>query len=266
MFASANLTRARRARRRLRLSSLYGALTLLASMLAAAALTGCSYHEKLKQPSMMVSPYDHPQLWAVVPFTNESGVSVVQTDHVADLFTEQAEEIDGIATVPVNRVIVAMRRLNMRSVATPADAMSLMRALGVDGLIVGTVTSYEPYPPLKLGAAIQLYRNESQQLSKSLDPVEVTRAPTEHIAAGMVASNPSAAQASGVFDASNHQTLAWLNQYAAGRAAPDSAYGERIYLASMEMFTQFVAYRLLHDLLDSERIRLQPPATEEKPR
>ena len=31
---------------------------------------------------------------------------------------------------------------------------------------------------------------------------------------------------------------------------PGSAYGKRIYLASMEMYTQFVAYRLLHDLLE----------------
>src|ERR1043165_2905718 len=90
------------------------------------------------------------------PFINESGVSIVKTDHIADLFTEQTEEVEGIATVPVNRVLAAMRRLEMRTVPPPADANSLMNLLGVDGLIVGTISTYDPYPPPKLGAAVQL--------------------------------------------------------------------------------------------------------------
>ena len=76
----------------------------------------------------------------------------------------------------------------------------------------------------------------------------------------MIGNTPSS-QASGIFDAGNHQTLLWLNEYAASRSAPDSAYGQRIYLYRMDLYTQFAAYRLLHDLLASERARLLPVQT-----
>ena len=70
-------------------------------------------------------------------------------------------------------------------------------------------------------------------------------------------SDPTA-QAAGVFNAANHQTLERLSQYAGPRSVPDSAYGTDIYLVSMELYTQFVSYRLIHDLLAFERARLTP--------
>ena len=230
--------------------------------LIAIALCGCAGPEKLQQPAALTSPYERTQLWAVAPLANESGVSIVNSDRIADLFAEQAEQVHGINAVPVNRVILAMRKLDMQTVATPRHAFDLMNALGVDGLIVGTMTAYDPYQPLKLGAAIQLYRRERQHHASDIDPVELTRAPTERALPGMLSSDLPAAQASGIFDAANHATLAQLEEFAAGRTEPQSAYGKRIYLVNMEMYTQFVAYRLMHDLLQQERIRLTPTATQ----
>jgi hypothetical protein len=235
------------------------------ALICAAAMiiiAGCSGREKLEEPKALASPYERTQLWAVAPFSNESGVSIVQPDRIADLFAEQAEQVLGINAVPVNRVLLAMRKLDLRTVATPRDAGALMNALGVDGLIVGTVTAYEPYQPLKLGAAVQLYLRERPGSYSDIDPVEVTRSRTEVALPGMLSSDMPTAQASGIFDASNHQTVAQLEEYAAGRTEPHSAYGKRIYTVSMEMYTQFVAFRLMHDLLESERIRIAPPATQ----
>jgi hypothetical protein len=244
---------------RLRLSAFIVALLILAMFCIAA----CGpRRERLQSPVTLNAPYDRPQLWAVAPFVNESGVSIVKSDRVADIFAEQCEEIEGVSMVPVNRVLAAMRKLQLQSVSSPADAKALINALGVDGLIVGTVTSYDPYPPPKMGAAVQLFhRDVSSQLSQ-LDPVQVTRAANDRISPGAVANEHPIAQASGLFDASNHQTLMWLEQYAAGRTELNSAYGTRIYLVNMELYTQFVAYRLLHDLLAVERARVQPEPTQ----
>ena len=53
-----------------------------------------------------------------------------------------------------------------------------------------------------------------------------------------------------MFDASNHRTLAWLQDYTTGRDDPDSAFnGIDRYMVSMDWYAQFVCYRLLHDLL-----------------
>jgi hypothetical protein len=244
--------------RRLRLRA-FGYLCFLLFFLS---LVSCTSTEKLKPPIALQSPYEHTQLWAVAPFANESGVSIVNSDRIADLFVEQAQQIEGVETVPVNRVLLAMRKLQLRSIATTAEARSLMNALGVEGLIVGTVTVYDPYQPPKLAAAIQLYRRDRPGPSNDIDPIEITRARTETPLMGAVSTNDPVAHAAGVFDAANHQTLMQLDEYATGRSVPDSAFGRRIYLVNMEMYTQFVAYRLLSDLLERERARLNPEATQ----
>lgn len=236
-------------------------LAMLLALLAA-CLCACNLQEKLQPPSALSSPYEHQQLWAVAPLANESGVSTVRTDRIADALIEQIEQVQGVNAVPLNRVLGTMRRLQMRSIGSPLEANTLMNALGVDGLMVGTVTLYDPYSPPKLGAAIQLYHREAPEPPMAVDPVKLSRASTELEAPAAMSQLAPIAQASGVFDASNHQTLAWLNEYAAGRTEPGSAYGQRIYLVNMDLYTQFVAYRLLHDLLDSERARLTPAATQ----
>jgi hypothetical protein len=220
-------------------------------------LCGCESKSKLTSPAILTAPYDRTQLWAVVPPINESGSSALRTDRIADAFTEQTEEVQGIDTVAVNRVIMAMRRLGLTSVTTPNDANAMMNLLGVDGLIVGTVTAYDPYPPLKLGMAVQLFTRDQPQ-APQVDPVKLTRAPTELPAPGAMNSMRPGAQASGIFDASNHQTLMWLNEFASGRSQPKSAYGNDVYLVSMDLYTQFVAYRLMLNLLSAERARLMP--------
>ncbi len=230
-------------------------------MAAGAPLPACSSKTPLQAPATLASPYPGVQLWAVAPFANESGVSSVDTQRIADHFVEEIEQAEGLNAVAVNRAIAAMRRLDMAAVATPAHAASLIKALGVDGLIVGTVTAYDPYQPLKFGAAIQLYRGEPGHRN-DIDPVAMTRSRSEPASPGALRSDVPAAQASGVFDASNHQVIQWREQYAAGRAVPGSAYGTAIYTVDMELYTQFVAYRLLHDLLQAERARTTPAATQ----
>ncbi len=240
---------------RARLMRIGAAIMLMIA--AAFALPACSLEPKLTAPSALAAPYGQPQVWAIAPFINESGVSIVEGDRVADAFAIEAQLIDGIDTLPVNRVISAMRRLGLTAVTTPAQARSLLNALGADGLIVGTVTAYDPYQPPKFGAAIALFISESAR-SQHFDPTKLTRARTDEIAPGMMPDNAPSAQAAGIFDGSNHQTLVWLGEYATGRNEPGSAFGQRIYLVRMDLFTQFAAHRLLHDLLAREQARLAP--------
>jgi len=247
-----------------RRGALCRATTATVALLAFAP--GCTTVQPLDQPMMLRAPYATGQLWAVAPFANESGSLVPQTDHIADLLAEQIQQAEGLDVVPVNRVIAAMRQLEMDSIQSPHEAAMLLRTLGVDGLIVGTITAYDAYPPPKLGAAIQLFRREVHASYSDLDPHALVRAPTDQSPVTVVPRPAPSAQAAGVYDASNHQTLAWLDEYARGRTEPDSAYGAHAYLVSMELFTEFVSYRLLHDLLAFEQSGGQPQDMQEPPR
>lgn len=229
------------------------------SLLLTAAICGCG--PKLVQPVELRSPYPQRQVWAVVPFSNESGISIVDPYRMADLCAAQAQQVYGIDTLPVNRVIAAMQQCDLPAVTSAADAMMLMNVLNIDGLIVGTVTAYDPYPPPTLGIAAELHVRSARDRWSGLDPQTIVRDPRGEAAAGELGPQNPIAQAAGVFDARNNQTLLWLNDFATGRTIPDSAYGKDIYLVNMELYTQFVCYRVLHDLLAIEQARLHPAAT-----
>ena len=71
-----------------------------------------------------------------------------------------------------------------------------------------------------------------------------------------VGSDEAMAQAAGIWDASNHRTLATLERYAQGRTRLNSAYGPDLHLVDMDLYTQFVAYQLVEKLLRDEQNRL----------
>jgi hypothetical protein len=230
-----------------------------------AAMAGCQ-PAALTEPIRLVAPYAEQQLWGVAPFANESGFSLVDTASISDAFMEQAQQADGIDGIPVNRVIQALRELGGETVSTEADAMAVMTMLDLDALVVGTVTAYDPYRPMKLGLATQLFVRPDHPALDGLDSRELTYATSGHVSAASLGPHGPRAQAAGIFDASNHQTLRWLERYAAGRSEPDSAYGHDLFLVSMDLYTEFVCHRLLRDLLSQEWARVGPVASAEKTR
>ncbi len=233
---------------------------LAAVVLVGGLAGGCG--RKLKQPDVLASPYPGVRLWAVAPLANESGVSAVDAYRVADLFTQQVQQVDGINTVPVNRVVLAMRHAGLEAVRSSADAMQLIQLLEVDALVVGTVTAWDPYPPPTLGMAVLLFARSGDHAS-GVDPRELVRATSSDVAPGELGPPGAIAQAAGIFDGRNNETLAWLEAFATGRIEPDEPFGADVYLMDMELYTQFVSYRLIHDLLGFEQRRLTPVENEE---
>jgi hypothetical protein len=239
--------------RRRRSAALLLFVTLIAIAALGAALGGCDTEPKLIPPTRLASPLSERQLWAVAPFENESGVSVVDGARLADLFAQEAQQAQGIDLVPVNRVIAAMRHLRLPRVATAADAQALVQLLQVDGLIIGTVTAYDPYRPPILGLAVQLWISP-RVTQTAFNPRDLVTSSSGEIAPAAMSPAQPTAQASGVFDASEHDTLLALRQYSVGRTEIESPYGSDGYLVNIELYTKFVSHRLMDALLSE----LQP--------
>ncbi|MEE2908646.1 MAG: hypothetical protein VX527_12540 [Planctomycetota bacterium] len=224
--------------------------SLLTGCLLLCLMTACEHSRKLQQPQRLSAPYGWTALWAVAPLVNESGTTAVNTIRISDSLTEELQQVEGINTVPVTRTLAVMHKLRMRAVTTQQDARTLMDTLGVDGLIVGTVTAWDPYSPPTLGLALQLFTNDDRLNSPRTDsfPDQSTRTSR--------AGPSAAAQAAGIFDASDHTTLESLAIFATGRTHPSSVYGADIYLMKMDLYTKFVAHQLLAGLLRNEQQRL----------
>lgn len=236
---------------------------VLALSVIACLLTACGDEgPRLSNPRVLTAPYDPAQgdlVWGVAPLRNETGTSALDTLSVTDALAKAVEQVRGIRTVPVNRAIETMRSLDMRGVNTPSDAKKLAQAMGVDALVVGSVTAWDPYDPPVIGLSLALHADPGVLVGHrgELDARKLSRLSTEFdpAARSRYVDRPVTV-ASDVLDARDHGVLLDLRAYAEGRADPESALGWRVYTASMELYTEFAAYHAVRTLLDQEWVRL----------
>jgi hypothetical protein len=226
-----------------------------------ACAVGCESTEPLSDPHHHASPYPATKLWAVAPFANESGFSAVDGMAFADRLTQQLQQVRNLDVLPVNRVLEAMRARRMADVRSVEQAMALLETLGVDGLLVGTITAWDPYTPPKIGATVQLISRRSGAMNVE-DTRRLSSASTDVALPGLTRHAQPVARASWHFDAANHRVLADLQTYAQGRVPPDSPAGWRRYLNSMDLFSEFVSHELMRMIFAAEWDRLTVPATQ----
>lgn len=215
--------------------------------------------ETLTPPSVTQSPYDSSRgnvLFAVAPLANESGTTVFQPDAVTDAVVRAVADVRGIDCLPNNRVIAVMRGMGLRELRSPSDASALADALGVDALIVGTITAYDPYDPPTLGIALALHAGPvTFENTLDLDELRGSTTSTDAPSEARFVEAPITT-VSTVLAARNHDVQMDVRQYAEGRINPEAPRGWRTYLASMPLYTEYAAHAAVSRLLDMERLRL----------
>lgn len=224
-------------------------------------LAACATRQpELVPPATIVAPYDTSLgqvLWAVVPPRNESGTTLVDPLVMGDKLVAAAAQIRGVIALPLNRTIDAMRALELAAVNSPDDARRLADELGVDGLIVGSITAYDPYEPV-IGLSVALYARPGRlgpPAHWEVDPRRLSTQPTEPpgLARGF-AQQPLGVVAEHL-DAKNHQVQMDVRRYATGRHEAFSALGWRRYLASADLFAEFAAWHVMERLVELEWLR-----------
>jgi hypothetical protein len=233
-------------------------------------LIGCGGPKEppLVAPRAIVAPYDTSRgevLWAVVPLRNESGTSIVDVGAVSDKVVAAVEEVQGVRCVPLNRTLQAMNVLGYTTLRTPGEARTLAQAMGVDGVLVGSVTAYDPYVPT-LGLSLALYARPGTMAPdrQTLDPRSLSTRPTETAPATWSRTEGPVAVASEHLDAKNHQVQMDVRSYAEGRQKNLTALGWRRYMASMDLYCEFGAYRVVDELIKQEWVRLPGTFTSER--
>lgn len=238
---------------------------LLAACCALPILVACSGTQReraLTPPRVLVAPYDTTRgetLWAVAPLRNESGTTLIDGFEITDKVILAVEEVRGLRCLPLNRVIETMRSLEMAAVRTPDDAERLASALRVDGLVVGSVTAYDPYNPPRIGIALALY-STSAASGSNLDARALRTQATEASRQHPRSSSSPSTVVSAMLDGANHQVLMDVKTYAQGRHDDRSALGWEIYLASMDRYAQFAAHHVVDRLVQNEWLRLTSDA------
>jgi len=243
------------------------ALIALASLCVSPLLGGCALRQtrdQLYPPGVIVSPYDTSAgevLWAVIPPMNESGTSLASELAIGDAIVGAAQGVRGVRCLPINRTIEALGALQLRrGIQSSGDAHRVAEYLGADAVLVGSVTAYDPYDPPVLGLALALYARPGAMAhagSASLDTRALTMAFTDFgtFDAVSFAGEPVSVVAERL-DARSHEVQLAVRGYAEGRSDPNSALRWRVYLASMDLYTQFAAHHTVGRLIDEEWLRL----------
>jgi hypothetical protein len=218
----------------------------------AAWVAGCSSHPKpYGQEGQLFLPGTKRLVWAVAPTVNISGVSQVDPLLHSDLVFQEMQQVHGLTIIPVDRVVEVYATLKIDKVESQSQAYAVCDLLGCDGLIVPTITAYDPYDPPKLGASLQLFAKSgtSTQLPR-LDPHELERSPTPGNLDTMPRPTTGMVQVVGLYDAADGTVLDRAKDYAKGRSDPNGPLGPDEILLSMDRYCGFVYHELISQLLD----------------
>lgn len=226
----------------------------------------------LKPPQATVAPYNTARgdmLWAVVPLRNETGTLQADILTITDRLVAAVEEVRGVRCVPLNRTLEAIVALKFNGgVKTPAEARQLAQAMGVDGVVVGTLTAWDPYTP-QVGMSLALFAR-SGTMGGEEPKITDTRALTASAhgqppASERFAERPSSTVSENL-DGKNHQVLLDVQRFAEGRTEPVSALGWKRYLKSMDLYQEFAAHFVVDRLIQAEWSRMARQGVRESDR
>jgi hypothetical protein len=226
-----------------------------AALLAITMIAGCAAEKPYGTERQTALPGTKRQVWAVAPAVNLSGQRVDPLLQ-GDLAYAALQQVDGITVIPVNRVAEVYAGLRIDRVQSQEQAEIVCEMLGADGLLVPTITAYDPYNPPKLGASLQLFGKPAQRKAKNVNPRELARRATPNVNDALPASSSQQfIQVVGMFDAANGSVRQALFDYAKGRNDPAGPYGAQEYLVSMDRYSGFVYHVLIAEMMNHPRLR-----------
>jgi len=104
---------------------------------------------------------------AVAPFFNLSNERATDGRRFASAYFAELQATPGFQVVPVGvtEQAIAQNELEMNN---PRDVLKLAKILGVDAVVVGAVTDYDPYYPPRIGLQVSWYSAKSWEFSPGL--------------------------------------------------------------------------------------------------
>jgi hypothetical protein len=131
---------------------------LLASLLASIMLAnslGCGLWEVSHQP-VIHNPFPQLSKVAVAPFFNQSDEPTVDGRRFAMAYFAELQATPGYEVVPLGVVEDAILAHHV-DLSNAGEARRLAHILGVDVVVIGSVTDYTPYYPPRCGLRVEWY-------------------------------------------------------------------------------------------------------------
>ena len=140
----------------------------------ACALAGCADLRSGVYRQYPENGWPELEHWAVLGIANESGevhvldglpIETELTHH----FAVELAKVRNLKVMHPEHVVSEMMRKNLHPEPLKGveEILKLGRALGVDAVVIGTITTYDPYTPPRLGVALQVFRTKRRSVASS---------------------------------------------------------------------------------------------------
>lgn len=119
-------------------------------------LAGCSLLPDITHQPQVHNPF--PQLYriAVLPFYNQSSDPYVNGIQVAEAYYQELQQVPGFEVLPVGTVVRFLEATRYEP-RDGSDFQKLAREMGVDAVVVGSITDFTAYYPPRMGLAVHWY-------------------------------------------------------------------------------------------------------------
>lgn len=132
---------------------LLGGLLLISS--------GCAFFPDVRRKPQHINPFPQLQRVAVVPFRNQSQQPSLSGARVSDAYQAALQSIRGFEVLPsglvANQLTYFESEVLQRPISTAEDFQQLAELLGVDAVLVGAITDYDPYYPPRMSLMVNWY-------------------------------------------------------------------------------------------------------------
>ncbi|GIW99254.1 MAG: hypothetical protein KatS3mg111_2587 [Pirellulaceae bacterium] len=118
--------------------------------------SGCALFPDIRHKPQVINPFPQIESVAVLPFFNQSEEPTLSGERVALAYMNELQQIRGFEVLPLGAVKVKLQEFG-RPLTTGEDFQSFAQFLGVDAVLVGSVTDYDPYYPPRMTMKVNWY-------------------------------------------------------------------------------------------------------------
>jgi hypothetical protein len=126
-----------------------------------AVFSGCNLVPDIRQKPQFHNPFPQLSRVAVMPFRNQSQEPTLSGARVSMAYYNELQSVPGFEVVPFgvveNQLAFFETQIIRRPIGTPEDFQQFAKHLGVDAVLQGAITDYDPYYPPRMTLKVNWY-------------------------------------------------------------------------------------------------------------
>lgn len=138
------------------LSGLWCACRAAVWVLLVFCMAGCALVPDVRHKPQVVNPFPQVETVAVLPFFNQSQEPTLSGARVALAYMNEIQSIRGFQVLPLGALQSKVMEFN-RPLLSGKDFQEFAEFMGVDAVVVGSITDYQTYYPPRMSMKVSWY-------------------------------------------------------------------------------------------------------------